>query len=124
MEAWLRRKRPGGGETARLATGRLARLSARMVVMTTVPVGDAKNHLSEYVAEVARTHERITITRHGRPTALLISVDDLDSLEETLDILSTPGEYGAIQEGLKEADRGEYVDIDALKARYGLRPRG
>jgi prevent-host-death family protein len=87
--------------------------------MTAVPLGDAKDHLSEYVSEVARTHERVTITRHGQPTAVLVSVEDMEGIEETLDILSTPGEYEAIQEGLEQAERGEYVDAEALKARYG-----
>lgn len=88
--------------------------------MSTVPLGNAKDHLSEYVAEVARTHERLTITRHGKPTAVLVSVDDIDGLEETLDILSTPGEYEAVQQGLAQADRGEYVDADELKRRYDV----
>lgn len=87
--------------------------------MTMVPLGDARDHLSEYVSEVARTHDRVTITRHGRPAAILVSVDDLAGLEETLDILSAPGEQDAIREGLQQAERGEYVDAEELKARYG-----
>lgn len=89
--------------------------------MSAVPLGEARDHLSEYVAEVARTHDRVTITRHGQATAVLIAVDDLEGLEETLDILSTPGERDAINEGLAEAERGEYVDVDALRERYGPR---
>lgn len=90
-------------------------------VATMVPLSEAKDHLSEYVSEVARTHDRVVITRHGQPTAMLISVEDIEGLEETLDILSTPGEYEAIQEGLGQADRGEFVDTDALQKRHGFR---
>lgn len=89
--------------------------------MTAVPLGDAKDRLSEYVSEVARTHDRVTITRHGRPVAVLVSVEDMQGIEETLDILSTPGEHEAIREGREQADRGEYVDSEALKARHGFR---
>lgn len=92
--------------------------------MSSVPLGEAKDHLSEYVSEVARTHERVTITRHGQRSAVLLSVEDMDGIEETLDILSTAGEYAAIQEGLEQAERGEYVDAEALKARYGCHPDG
>lgn len=88
--------------------------------MSIVPLGEAKDHLSELVAEVEHTHDRLTITRHGKPAAVLVSVDDLACLEETLDILSTPGALDAIGEGLDQADRGEYVDTDALRARYGV----
>lgn len=84
-----------------------------------MPLGEAKDHLSEYISEVARTHDRVTITRHGKPAAILIAVEDMEGIEETLDILSTPGESEAIQEGLAQADRGEYVDAEELRARYG-----
>lgn len=89
--------------------------------MTAVPLGEAKDHLSEYVSEVVRTHDRVTITRHGQPAAILVSVEDMEGIEETLDILSSPGEYDAVREGLQQADRGEYVDAEALKGKYGFR---
>lgn len=47
-------------------------------------LADVKAHLSEVVDEVESTHERIVITRHGRPAAAVLGVDDLDTLEETL----------------------------------------
>lgn len=78
-----------------------------------------KNRLSEYVAEVERTHERVTITRHGQRAAVLISGDDLDALEETVDILATPGAPAAIGEGLADLDAGRVADNDTLRARFG-----
>jgi antitoxin YefM len=89
--------------------------------MTTVPLGEARNNLSEYVAEVERTHERVTITRHGHPAAVLISADDLASIEETVEILGTPGALAAIREGRADAAAGRFVDNEEIKARYGRR---
>ena len=37
-----------------------------------------------------RTHERVTITKNGRPAAVLISAEDLDAMEETLYWASQP----------------------------------
>ena len=88
--------------------------------MTAVPLGDARDRLSEYVSEVERTHQRVTITRHGRPAAVLISADDLAAIEETLEILGTPGAAAAINEGLTDAAAGRFADNDALKSRYGI----
>ena len=51
--------------------------------MTAVPLGEVRDRLSEYVAEVDRTHERVAITRHSHPAAVLISADDLAAIEET-----------------------------------------
>jgi len=88
--------------------------------MTAVPLGEARDRLSEFVAEVERTHERVTITRHGHPAAVLISADDLASIEETLEILGTPGASEAIREGQADADASHFADNNEIKARYGV----
>lgn len=41
-------------------------------------------------ATCQRTHERVTITKNGRPAAVLLSIEDLEGLEETLANLSDP----------------------------------
>ncbi|MEZ5412641.1 MAG: type II toxin-antitoxin system Phd/YefM family antitoxin [Acidimicrobiales bacterium] len=51
-------------------------------------LADVKAHLSELVAQVGAQHDRVTVTVHGRPTAVLVAVEDLESLEETIEILS------------------------------------
>lgn len=89
--------------------------------MTSVPLGEAKDRLSEYVAGVERTHDRIVITRHGRPSAVLISPDDLAALEETVDLLTTPGAQEAIAEGLADLAAGRVADNEALRTRYARR---
>jgi antitoxin YefM len=89
--------------------------------MAVVPLGEARNHLSEYVADVERTRQRITITRHGHPAAVLISVDELASIEETLEVLRTPGAVGAIREGLADAAAGHFVSNDEIRKRYTAR---
>ncbi len=53
-----------------------------------LPLAEVKNRLSEVVEQVETQHARVTITKHGRPAAVVISADDLDSLEETLRVLS------------------------------------
>ncbi|TNC26122.1 type II toxin-antitoxin system Phd/YefM family antitoxin [Amycolatopsis alkalitolerans] len=83
-----------------------------------VPLGEARDRLSELVVEVSRTHHRITITRHGHPDAVLISPDDLAALEETVDILSHPEVADALREGIEDAGAGRFADTDAIKAKY------
>ena len=95
----------------------MARLLATLLSMTTVPLGEAKNRLSEYVSGVERTHERVTITRHGRTAAVLVSAEDLAALEETLDILAKPDAVAAIAEGLADLEAGRIADNAALRAR-------
>ncbi|MDN5744943.1 MAG: type II toxin-antitoxin system Phd/YefM family antitoxin [Nocardioidaceae bacterium] len=54
----------------------------------TFSIADAKAHLSELVSRVDRQHDRVTVTVHGRPSAVLLSPDDLEALEETIAVLS------------------------------------
>lgn len=55
-----------------------------------ISLADVKNHLSEVIDRVERQHGRVVITKHGRPAAVLISVTDLESLEETLEVMRDP----------------------------------
>ncbi len=83
-----------------------------------MPLAVVKAHLSEVVDRVLRTHARVTITRHGRPEAIIISPEDLDALEESLEILSDPAAVREIAEGRAAAARGEGLDAEALRLRY------
>ena len=56
---------------------------------------------------VEREHDRIVITKHGRPAAVVVSVDDLASLEETLDIAGRPQLMRQIRASLAELAAGE-----------------
>lgn len=60
----------------------------RILVMDTLPLATVKAQLSSLVDQVEDTHQRVVITRNGKPAAMLISLDDIEGLEETLEILS------------------------------------
>ncbi len=64
-----------------------------------------RQDLSGIVEEVASTHERVVVTRHGEPAAVLLSIDDLEALEETLEILADAALVAAIQQSLKSTKR-------------------
>lgn len=81
-----------------------------------MPFTDARNRLSELIEEVERTHERIEITRHGRPVAVLISPDDLAALEETLDVLSSPEAMRQLAESQTAIASGDVLDANQVAA--------
>ena len=81
---------------------------ATLVAMTVsgpMALRDVKNHLSEVVDQVEREHDRVVITKHGKPAAVVISVDDLISLEETLEIAGRPRLMEQIRDSLGEIGR-------------------
>jgi prevent-host-death family protein len=54
--------------------------------------------LSELVDRVEDQHDRVVVTRNGKPAAVLISQEDLESLEETLATMSDASIMTQIQE--------------------------
>ncbi|MGH3679527.1 MAG: type II toxin-antitoxin system Phd/YefM family antitoxin [Natronosporangium sp.] len=81
---------------------------------TLVPLGEVKAHLSELVGRVHDHHERVTVTVHGRPSAVLVAVEDLDRLEETVAILSDPATMQRLIDSDAELARGEVVSAEEL----------
>jgi antitoxin YefM len=83
-----------------------------------LPLAEIKARLSEIVDRVERRHDRVTLTRNGRPAAVLISPDDLEALEDTLEILSNPDAIREIEQARREIARGEVISADELRAKY------
>lgn len=84
------------------------------MTMTTLPLGEVKAHLSELVSRVHDYHERVTVSVHGRPSAVLLAVEDLERLEETLAILSDPSTMRRLADSDAEIARGEVVSAEDL----------
>lgn len=79
-------------------------------------LAEAKAHLSELVARAGTEHQRITVTVHGRPTAVILAVDDLEALEETIAVLSDSAALRALGEADAELARGEGENLESLAA--------
>jgi prevent-host-death family protein len=91
--------------------------------MTTMPLADVKARLSEVVGRVHDHHERITVTVHGRPSAVLIAVEDLEALQETLSVLSDPETLRRLVESDAELARGEVIGAQELAEAMTARRR-
>ena len=75
-----------------------------MSVAEQMPLADVKNRLSEVVDRLQREHGRVVITKHGRAAAVVLSVEDLESLEETLDVMGSRAVLDDIREALAELE--------------------
>ena len=91
-----------------------ADLLVKLLTMTTLPLGEVKTHLSELVGRVHDHHERVTVTVHGRPSAVLVAVEDLERLEETLAIMRDADTMRRLAESDAELARGEEVTAAEL----------
>jgi len=88
-----------------------------LVMSETLPLASVKSRFSELVDRVQRQQDRIVVTRNGRPAAVLISTDDLESLEETLAVMSDRSlsrQIRASQQAVTDGESGS--DLEALRA--------
>jgi antitoxin YefM len=92
-----------------------------MVMSDILPLAEVKAKFSEMVDRVEQQHDRITVTRNGRPAAVLMSADELAALEDTLDLLSDPVAMAEIAQARDEAATGQTISAEQLRATY-LRP--
>ncbi len=91
------------------------------LTMTTLSLADAKAHLSQLIARVSGQHERVYVTVHGKPSAVLLATEDLESLEETIEILADAEAMRRLDASEAELARGEVEGRDELDAAMARR---
>ena len=103
----------------------LRELQTRFLVLSRVlSLSEVMARFSEIVEAVSSTHERVTVTRNGRPAVVVVSADDLEAIEETLSLLSDPEAMRAIEEGRAAIAAGDFMTLEDLETlRTQLRAR-
>jgi prevent-host-death family protein len=93
------------------------------MVMTILPLNEVKTRFSAIADEVAATHDRVIVTRNGRPHVMVISVDDFESLQLTRELLAEPGAVQDILAADREISAGNYHTLDELRVVLEQRQR-
>ena len=88
-----------------------------------LPLADVKNRLSEVVERLEREHGRVVITKHGRPAAVVLSIEDLEGLEETLEILSDKPLMRRLRKSQAEVEAGAATELSKDEALALVRGR-
>ena len=95
--------------------------------MTVLPLSEVKARLSEIAEEVATTHERVQITKNGREYVVLLAVEDLESIEATLELLADPEAQDRLRKAEADIAAGEMLDEravrDLLSGQHRQQPR-
>lgn len=87
--------------------------------MKTLPLYEVKANLSKLVEKVGSTDEEIVITRNGRPSAVIVSMDEFEGWKETLAIKSSPALMAEIKKGLKGIKKAKSYTLDELLKAIG-----
>jgi antitoxin YefM len=79
--------------------------------MSTGPLTEVRDNLSEIVELVTSTGEEHVITKHGKPVAVILGIDEYESLVETLNILSDDDAMDAIAEAELDLAAGRTSEV-------------
>lgn len=85
-----------------------------------VPFTEARARLTELLDDVETRHEHVVITRKGRPAAVVVSPEEWEALEETVEVLQDEELLGALREGEKDVKAGRLFSLDEVRRELGL----
>jgi antitoxin YefM len=83
-------------------------------------ITEARGKLTLLPDELARTHETVSVTRHGKPVLAIMDWELYEAIVETLDILGDQELMTELRHGLKEVQSGQYHDWKETKEELGL----
>jgi prevent-host-death family protein len=89
-------------------------------VAKVVPFTQARAQLSELLDDVETRHEHVVVTRNGRPIAVVLSTEEWEAIEETLDILQDEETLEALGESEADVKAGRVTPLSDVRRTLGL----
>ena len=97
----------------------LYRILYDLSMIKTLSITEVRNNLPSLVSGVQKKLDEYTITVNGSPAAVLMSIDELESLRETLEILSDKKIMMALKQAEKDISEGNVQDLEEVKKELG-----
>ena len=85
-----------------------------------IPFTDARAGLTELLNDVEARHEHVVITRNGRPAAVVISSEEWEAIEETLDVLQDEQTLDDLHQSAEDVKAGRLSSLDDIRHELGL----
>ncbi|MBI2335975.1 MAG: type II toxin-antitoxin system Phd/YefM family antitoxin [Deltaproteobacteria bacterium] len=80
----------------------------------TLTVTEAKKHLLELIEDIEKMNERVTLTKNGIPTTIMMSLGDYEALIETLEILSDPNILKSLKKSKRQVTQNKLLGDDEV----------
>ncbi len=82
-----------------------------------ISIADLRARLGDLVSRVSYKHDRVVITKHGKPVAALISASDMEKFQE----LEDWNDVQAIKAGLRDAKKNGTIPLETVLREFGLK---
>lgn len=83
----------------------------------TITLKELRPDLPNVVDQIHKKWERYIVTKHGKPSVVMLSVEDYESLMETLDILADPNAIKGLKQGEEDLCKGKTHTWQEVKSR-------
>ena len=80
----------------------------------TIPITEARAKLPQIVKAADQRLERTVVTSNGKPVAIIMSYDEFQAWEETLEILGDPEAVKALRKADEELARGQTFSYEQV----------
>jgi antitoxin YefM len=80
-----------------------------------VTLKELRPNLPKIIDDVNTKMDRFVITKRGKPTAILMSIEDYESLLETLDILSDKELTKNLKTAIKDIKTGNLCTLEEIE---------
>ena len=88
--------------------------------MNIISLSDARANLPSLVKKINDGFDRFIVTVNNKPGAVLISAEELESLEETAEVSTIPGFYESLKKSTQEMKSGKGITLTNLQKKYDL----
>ena len=94
-----------------------------LVYMRYFSVAEARAKFASLLELSTKREEKVVITKNGEPVAVLLSIDEYESMNETIDVLSDSETYAALMYYLNDPNQEKYstdvilADLEARRVR-------
>lgn len=82
---------------------------------TVIPASQARSNFYDMLEEVSKMFKRFIITRRGRAAAVVLSPEEVESWEETMEIMSNKKLVRDIKRGREDFQRGKFFTLDEIE---------
>ena len=74
-----------------------------------IPLSEVRSEMTTYIKQVHETKRPLVITKRGKSAAVLLSVQEFEAMQETIDLFSD------IQSSLKQLENGKGIEHSEAK---------
>lgn len=87
---------------------------------TILSITDVRSDLPKLVDRVSTLSQTVLITVQGKVKAALISAEELENMQDTIDLLSDKKAMASIRQGIKDVEAGRTVPLEDVMKRLGM----